>query len=859
MLKYNINALLGAISRSARDNSEPFTPNVRSIGNTNTLNGGQILENTDYDQAFTYLGLLLGDENNNERYVNSIQLPYELVDMDAFNNTVQFSDMTLKAMDQSLKDQQRIFDEENHISEKLRQNNLSKTNILGDGNCLFRCFSVFETGNEENHNDLRKQCCEYIRKNIATFSGFGNINIDELEKLGTYGGEECIAAYCRFSNKTIHVVTKDSVYTYPLAPPENSTSCVLVYYRETRHYDIALPTEEKMQTETNQEIIQIRKNQDEILTETNQEQIANKSKKARKRKLNTKKEIPFLPSSCSNSKRHNTSTKCSELSEDDRMWVNEKYSAMSKYERRCYIRSLIHVSNPKSVNASSKAKRLKMNSKSDNSSRRQNTLTYNLKIKCGNLIPVCKAMFQSTLGLLANNDKIIRNSLACENEALPPNDMRGKHAPAHSKSHEFVKEWVMSKKPISHHYRYLHAPNRLYFPSTLSKTILFKYFTEENPDFSISYNFFRNILCEMGISFSNLSAEECSKCKIYEGHKKDETHNSEICEVCIQHQIHLERANRARKEYRYDADRDWEKDEIVVSADMMKVSLLPELPYKECLFTSRMVVFNETFEVLEKEKSCAKRKAKGINPSVAVVWNESISGRNADDVATAYIHFLLKNGSKKKIIIYADNCAPQNKNWMLFSNIIKVLNSKAVNTETVIIKFLEPGHTSMSADALHQVINKRMKKQKTLCDMSEYIDLVSSCGPTKYLQEASDFYELTNGVSMYHLSNLKENRPYLRSVREAMFKTGDLNMHFKLDTFDNDYKSYDILKATFDCNIFPGCKKHPRGLNTNKKENILKKLLPLMAPIEKYKTFWCNLPVSRLSADILTQQAAPEV
>ena len=38
-------------------------------------------------------------------------------------------------------------------------------NVIGDGNCLFRCFSIILFGNEDNHVSIRKDCVNFVESN----------------------------------------------------------------------------------------------------------------------------------------------------------------------------------------------------------------------------------------------------------------------------------------------------------------------------------------------------------------------------------------------------------------------------------------------------------------------------------------------------------------------------------------------------------------------------------------------------------------------------------------------------------------------------------------------------------------------
>ena len=102
---------------------------------------------------------------------------------------------------------------------------------------------------------------------------------------------------------------------------------------------------------------------------------------------------------------------------------------------------------------------------------------------------------------------------------------------------------------------------------------------------------------------------------------------------------------------------------------------------KEHFFVSRLVVFNETFASLNKDGD------------YVVLWHEGVAGRKASDVASAYIKCINVTG-KEHIIIWADNCTAQNKNWWLYSSLVWCVN-QPWGPQSVTLKYLERGHYPM--------------------------------------------------------------------------------------------------------------------------------------------------------------------
>ena len=106
---------------------------------------------------------------------------------------------------------------------------------------------------------------------------------------------------------------------------------------------------------------------------------------------------------------------------------------------------------------------------------------------------------------------------------------------------------------------------------------------------------------------------------------------------------------------------------------MIKVFMLPQLPIKDCLFTPRLSSYNETFTPNMPSDQEARRAAKQerCKYSACVVWHEGVAGRGADDVAAAYqLYPATACRDVKHTTIRLDNCAAQNKSWVLLTTLL---------------------------------------------------------------------------------------------------------------------------------------------------------------------------------------------
>ena len=77
----------------------------------------------------------------------------------------------------------------------------------------------------------------------------------------------------------------------------------------------------------------------------------------------------------------------------------------------------------------------------------------------------------------------------------------------------------------------------------------------------------------------------------------------------------------------------------------------------------------------------------------------AISVRKGADVASSYIMLITGSNIPRNIIIWADNCNGQNKNWCLYTALLQRVNTWG--PDTVTLKHLEKGHTFMASDGVH--------------------------------------------------------------------------------------------------------------------------------------------------------------
>ncbi|CAH2004429.1 unnamed protein product, partial [Acanthoscelides obtectus] len=291
----------------------------------------------------------------------------------------------------------------------------------------------------------------------------------------------------------------------------------------------------------------------------------------------------------------------------------------------------------------------------------------------------------------------------------------------------------------------------------------------------------------------------------------------------------------ARQHYENDSNQEVMQDEKVYAVDMQKVLLLPKMSTKESFFVSRLVVFNETFASLHKDGN------------ICVMWHEAIRGRSATDVASAYYN-VIKNSDNvtKKFTFWVDNCSAQNKNWTLYSAFATFVNCEW-GPEEITLKYFEPGHSFMAADSVHGRISTEMKKHPNIYDFEQLLKIIEqSSKKTKCLPINNfDFFLFEDGSKQRKSNNI----PLLEKIKLAQFRKGCRHLFYKECHNETVFQEVEFLKKKVDLKFPIHPFVEPLGLNSEKRETILKKLVPSFKD-ERKKLFWQFLPSNDNSKDL---------
>ena len=194
-----------------------------------------------------------------------------------------------------------------------------------------------------------------------------------------------------------------------------------------------------------------------------------------------------------------------------------------------------------------------------------------------------------------------------------------------------------------------------------------------------------------------------------------------------------------------------------------------------------------------------------------------------------------------------DNCSAQNKHWTFFSVMTAYMNQlpESSKLKKVTLKYFEPGHTFMSADSFHALVEKKFKKAVNIYDFRDYVDCVTAAGNAIEMRP-EDFFQFESGLSQKAAT--KESKPLLADVYGVEFRRDELLMFYKKDPEAADFNSTDFLKKKpmqlmAEGQYFSSIKpKSCSGVSASRKNGIVEKLCPMM-PASR-RAFWENLPTN---------------
>lgn len=179
--------------------------------------------------------------------------------------------------------------------------------------------------------------------------------------------------------------------------------------------------------------------------------------------------------------------------------------------------------------------------------------------------------------------------------------------------------------------------------------------------------------------------------------------------------------------------------------------------------------------------------------------------------------------------------------------LVYLINSSEIETNIIDIHFFEVGHTFMSADSFHHMIEKSMNAKKNIYDFKDFIDCVKATSKNvKVINMKHDMFYNWKDFKSQAKINKMESKPYLANMTQIRVEKGKHTLQYRTTYCEEDaFTELDFLQYSVEKKEFPIFDKVTTcsGIPESKKSNIIKHLLPLM-PASR-KVFWNSLPVTQ--------------
>lgn len=318
------------------------------------------------------------------------------------------------------------------------------------------------------------------------------------------------------------------------------------------------------------------------------------------------------------------------------------------------------------------------------------------------------------------------------------------------------------------------------------------------------------------------------------------------------HEAHLNEKNLAR-EFKRNLKAVATVDEGVVVAafDMQKVLLLPHAEASSFYYSRRLRVTNFTMTNIRSMDTHA------------YMWDETEANKGACEVASMVFDYLKELPDVVHTVhLFSDRCGGQNNNRMMLVMLSFALN--CFKFKEITINYLVTGHSQNENDVAHSCI-ERHSKSKTIYNLDQWETAIQMsfvknklCMKRISHRDILDFKDCDN---LYPYKDaltkdvLEENQKvYWSKLMQVKFvKSNPLNMFFKYNYFDNEFKCIEFAKfsSTTRKNNFMTFYHpskltrryaEPPGLSGDKKKDLVKLCTKNLIPAHHH-AFYENLKI----------------
>lgn len=354
----------------------------------------------------------------------------------------------------------------------------------------------------------------------------------------------------------------------------------------------------------------------------------------------------------------------------------------------------------------------------------------------GTDIRVCREFYLSTLSISSRRIHYFHKNKKTGITSTPQRDQRGKKTgqKISIESRNVVRQHINSFPTVASHYCRKNSKKKyLEFGLNLSKMFeLYVEYCHEINELPVKFWLYNKIFNEeFNLSFFKPKKDQCDLCCEYANQVSQNT-VSEVLET--KYNTHVNEKNAARLEKSKDKAENQEKKKLI-AFDLQRVLNIPQTNVSKAYYLQKLNVYNLTAcDITEKQGYC-------------ILWDECLSGRSGNDIASAVVQFLKQLLQNKQnvteLVMWSDSCVPQNKNSIMTLALLDFLNRNDHKVVKIEQKFQEPGHSCVQeVDSIHSAIDRKFEKEElhSLLAVIKKFRLMRTRKPyTVYRMKKTDF------------------------------------------------------------------------------------------------------------------------
>ena len=353
-------------------------------------------------------------------------------------------------------------------------------------------------------------------------------------------------------------------------------------------------------------------------------------------------------------------------------------------------------------------------------------LSYSVKSR-GIIYPVCRSGFQAIHGITYKEMRVFLQKRKDSPTGALPSDQRGRMKPGctiKGVKLERVHEHIRLLSVTSSHYSRIKNPHRQYAGvEGLSVPILFSeyqlWMKEKYPEEEqVLFSFYKKIFTtQYNIAFKKPPTDLCNECaalgeRVKTLRGREEPDQEELQDAQEEEEKHRALAREAQDLLKaQQAEED--QDSMVIAVDLQQTLPVPKLNINRAYYTRKLWLYNLCVYDVKAQK-----------PTL-YLWDETQGGRGADDIASCIHRWIRDNANgRKKLKIFADNCAAQNKNRTIVLMALQKVHQKILDRVDFI--YLVSGHSYLPCDRVFGNIEKKLRTLGNIPTPVRYASIIES-------------------------------------------------------------------------------------------------------------------------------------